>query len=103
MELAGNEHGSTSEELEVFLASKLPLGEVSINNVHSYEKRFRKHFQQSLHIDQPIHENFSVIWKNVSLTRHISRIWLKACLSIAEPHLNLVDVLQVLSLDKESF
>ena len=101
MELAGNKHCCTSDQLEVLFGWEDAFGQKSVDQVHSYEKRFRKQFQESLDIDQPVHQNFSVIRKNVSLSFHVTRIWLKFLLNVSKPHLNPVDVVQVLTADQE--
>ena len=86
--------------MEHSLVLKLPLGEEPVDDVHCYEKRFRKHFQECLHINQPVYENFSVIWENVTLTRHIGSIWKEARFCLPKPHLNPVYVVQVFLSDQ---
>ena len=41
-----------------------------------------------------------MIWKNVTLTRHIGRIWKEARLCLSKPHLNPVDVVKVFFSDQ---
>ena len=44
MELAGNKHCCTSDQLEVLFGWEDAFGQKSVDQVHSYEKRFRKQF-----------------------------------------------------------
>ena len=42
-----------------------------------------------------------MVWKNVTLSLHVRRIGLKVGLCVAQPHLNPVDVVQVLASNEQ--
>ena len=66
MELAGDEHGSNTKQLELEDGYE-SLGEIAINEVHSELDGLWNQLKFHLDDEKPVNQDFSVIWGQLSL------------------------------------